>query len=102
MRTLLFRILHHPIYSGAYAYGFRPADDGSDGSRDTDVGLSPDSVGEWEVLIPDRLPAYITWDHYLTNLRRLGQNGHWKAKAHRARARLYWAACWCAGTAAAA
>src|SRR3954451_164586 len=23
-RTLLFRILHHPIYTGAYAYGFRP------------------------------------------------------------------------------
>ena len=79
-RTLLFRILHHPIYSGTYAYGFRPEEDGSDGPGVTDVGRALDPAGDWEVLIRDHLPAYITWDHYLTNLRRLGQNrAHWKA-----------------------
>lgn len=79
-RTLLFRILHHPIYAGAYAYGFRPHDDGSEGTWGTDVDPDPDPAADWEVLIRDRLPAYITWDRYLTNLRKLGRNrAHWKA-----------------------
>ena len=99
-RTLLFRILHHPIYSGTYAYSFRPHDDGPGG---IDADRDPDPAADWDVLIRDRLPAYITWDRYVNNLRRLGRNrAHWKAFGARARARRYSAACWCAGTAAAA
>ena len=30
---------------------------------------------EWEVLIRDHLPGYITWERYEANLRRLAQNG---------------------------
>jgi hypothetical protein len=29
---------------------------------------------QWEVLIPDRVPAYITWERYLANQRRLEAN----------------------------
>jgi hypothetical protein len=29
---------------------------------------------EWKVLKRDKLPAYISWDRYLANLRRLGEN----------------------------
>jgi len=35
------------------------------------VVASPD---EWQVLLKDRLPAYISWDHYEENLARLQQN----------------------------
>jgi hypothetical protein len=30
--------------------------------------------GEWHVLIKDRLPAYISWERYENNLRRLEDN----------------------------
>ena len=60
-RTLVFRILHHPIYTGAYTYGFRPDGDGSGGPRGSDVDPDPDPAAGREVLIRDRLPAYIAW-----------------------------------------
>jgi hypothetical protein len=31
-------------------------------------------MDQWEVLIPDHLPGYITWEHYEANLQRLAQN----------------------------
>ena len=31
-------------------------------------------MSEWKVLLKDRLPAYIGWEQYLANLRRLEQN----------------------------
>ena len=31
-------------------------------------------MDQWAVLIHDRLPAYITWEHYLRNQARLTQN----------------------------
>ena len=31
-------------------------------------------MSKWMVLQTDRLPAYITWDHYLANQERLRQN----------------------------
>lgn len=70
----LSQVLHHPIYAGAYAYGRRPTDPkhkpGPRGRR----GKRWVPIDEWKVLIRDRLPAYITWDHYLKNLERLKQN----------------------------
>ena len=54
------------------------------GGRPTPGGRSPGGPppaawscrwSEWEVLIPDHLPGYITWERYEANLRRLAQNG---------------------------
>jgi DNA invertase Pin-like site-specific DNA recombinase len=70
----ILAILRHPIYAGAYAYGMHRA-----GAKDPATGRA--EGGKWfvppeelPVLIRDRLPAYITWDRYLSNLRRLEQN----------------------------
>ena len=70
----LNRVLHHPIYAGVYAYGHLPRDPERKASRSGDAGQQPDPSSEWEVFLRDRLPAYITWERYLANRRRLQQN----------------------------
>ncbi len=69
----LWQMLRHPIYAGAYAFGRRPLDPKrrGPGSRAVKRWLP---MEEWKVLKRDHLPAYITWDRYLANLRRLGAN----------------------------
>ena len=66
--------LRHPFYAGAYAYGIHRA-----GTKDPATGRAEGGKwfvppGELPVLLRDRLPAYITWDRYLSNLQRLEQN----------------------------
>lgn len=58
----VMRILHHPMYAGAYAYGMHS------------TGNSFRSPDDFRVLIHDRFPAYITWEEYLANQQRLKQN----------------------------
>lgn len=69
----LWQMLRHPIYAGAYAFGRRPLDPKKrgPGCRAAKRWLP---MEEWKVLKRDVLPAYISWDRYLANLRRLGQN----------------------------
>src|SRR5262249_34054731 len=66
--------LRHPLCAGAYVYGRRPADSrrpapGRGRARQRWVPMA-----QWRVLLRDRLPAYITWDHYLENQERLKGN----------------------------
>jgi DNA invertase Pin-like site-specific DNA recombinase len=70
----ILSILRHPIYAGAYAYGMHRA-----GTKDPATGRA--EGGKWfvppeelAVLLRDRLPAYISWDQYLTNQEKLKQN----------------------------
>jgi DNA invertase Pin-like site-specific DNA recombinase len=70
----LRKILHHPIYAGAYAFGRCARSSkrrGSGAPRSTGNGRPED---EWNVLLRDRMPAYISWDRYLANRERLRQN----------------------------
>src|SRR5271157_2399353 len=68
------RILHHPIYAGAYSYGRRRVDHKKSASGGTKVKIREMPMSEWTVLQTDRMPAYITWDRYLANQERLLQN----------------------------
>jgi hypothetical protein len=68
------RILHHPIYAGAYSYGRRRVDHKKSAAGGTKVKMREMPMSEWTVLQTDRLPAYITWDRYLANQERLQQN----------------------------
>jgi excisionase family DNA binding protein len=69
------KILTHPGYAGAYAYGRTRTEryidaDGAPATRHRAVT----SPGDWQVLLIDHHPGYIDWDTYLANQRRLHSN----------------------------
>jgi DNA invertase Pin-like site-specific DNA recombinase len=71
----VYQILKLPAYAGVYAYGQRqrgqrPSRPGQDYGR----RLPPE---EWQVLLPDAWPAYISWAEYRHNQEILSQN--WQA-----------------------
>jgi DNA invertase Pin-like site-specific DNA recombinase len=80
------RILHHPIYAGAYAYGWgkkrrqrrRPsAALAGPSAVSTEENQAPGHRyphEDWDIIQRDRVPAYITWERYLANQDRLYQN----------------------------
>lgn len=72
--STLCQLLHHPIYAGAYAYGRRPCDPKAKYKVHKNRGKRWKPMAKWQVLIHNKLPAYITWDRYLTNQERLRQN----------------------------
>src|SRR5262249_28516408 len=70
-RALLWRMLHHPIYAGAYAYGRRCVDPKRTAASGGKVRMRHVPMAEWKVLHRDRLPAYISWERYLANQQQL-------------------------------
>lgn len=61
--------LHNPRYSGTYVWGRFRVD--KTGRRRTPRRLPQD---QWEVLIPDAHPGYISWSQYQLNQQRLQEN----------------------------
>jgi len=72
---MLGRMLHHPIYAGAYSWGRRRVDHKRTAASAGKLKMREMPMAEWIVLQQDRLPAYITWERYLANQQRLLQNG---------------------------
>jgi DNA invertase Pin-like site-specific DNA recombinase len=70
----LASILHHPMYAGAYSYDRRRYDARRSSGGRNKQGRARLPMTQWRVLILDRLPAYITWEQYLKNVRRLQAN----------------------------
>jgi DNA invertase Pin-like site-specific DNA recombinase len=82
----ILAILRHPIYAGAYAYGFHRPGRKNPVSGQVEGGkwfLSPEEI---RVLIQDRVPAYITWKQYLANQRRISENRSFPGSQGAARA----------------
>ncbi len=73
-RPTLMNILHHPAYAGAYSHGRRPIDARRKVPGRPGTGRRVASWEECAVLIRDHHPAYITWDQFLANQRRLTEN----------------------------
>jgi len=73
-RVTLSSLLHNPIYAGAYAYGRRPTDPRKKIPGRPSTGRTVAGIEDWEVLIKDQLPAYITWSQYERNVRQLQAN----------------------------
>jgi DNA invertase Pin-like site-specific DNA recombinase len=70
----VLKVLANPVYAGAYAFGRHRsrravAPDGSLSTRTLKVPRA-----EWETLIVDHHPGYITWDQYCANEARLAAN----------------------------
>src|SRR4051812_2544778 len=74
-RETIRHILRHPMYAGAYRYGFRPTD-----SRRQTAGRPRSGRGgglaaeDCLVFLRDRFPAYITWERFEVNQARLAAN----------------------------
>lgn len=73
-RVTLGNMLHNPIYAGAYVYGRRPTDPRKKKPGRPSTGRVSVKQEEWEVLIKDKLPAYIYWEEYERNQRQLQMN----------------------------
>jgi DNA invertase Pin-like site-specific DNA recombinase len=85
-RSTLYEMLRHPFYAGAYAYGRCPLDPTrrATGKR---AGRRNAPLEEWACLLRDKVPAYITWDQYQENRRRMAANDRGRgAKATTGRA----------------
>ena len=72
--TIVSTALHHPLYAGAYSWGRRRTRTNVDPAGRMTQCRRHRPPAEWTVLLHDRVPAYITWDQYLTNQRQLLEN----------------------------
>ena len=83
-KTLL-DLMHSPIYTGAYVYGRHESRMSFSGNarRMSIVSLPRD---QWKVFLPDRHPAYLSWEEYLKNQDKLTANRSTRATpgSHRA------------------
>jgi len=73
-RPSVSNILHNPIYTGAYVYGRRQVDPKRKKPGRPATGNKTVEFNHWEVLIKDKLPAYISWEEYERNQRQLMMN----------------------------
>jgi hypothetical protein len=73
-RATLQNLLHHPIYAGAYRYGHRAIDPRKQQPGRPATGKQFNKPEDCLVLLRDHLPAYITWERFCANVRRLDAN----------------------------
>ena len=69
--TTVRNMLTHPMYAGAYVYGRTCQNPTTRRIRDVPQRLPQD---EWQVLLKDRYPAYITWHQFEQNVAQLADN----------------------------
>lgn len=73
-RVTLLNVLHHPIYAGAYRWGHRETDPRKRVPGRPGTGRTLNAHDACRVLIRDRFAAYITWDQFEKNQRKLREN----------------------------
>ena len=73
-RQTLRNLLHHPVYAGAYTWGRRAVDPRRKVPGRPATGRQVVAAEQCQVLLKDRCPAYITWQQYEANRKRLADN----------------------------
>ena len=73
-RETLQNMLHNPAYAGYYAYGRRQVEPRRKIPGRPDTGRVVKDASEWLVLLPGRLPAYITQEEHEANIARMAAN----------------------------
>jgi hypothetical protein len=80
-------MLQHPLYAGAYVFGRKAQRtkviDGR--ARKTTGHLKP--MQEWNVLLRDHHPGYISWKEFEENQQMISENAHMQKRAARRAAR---------------
>jgi hypothetical protein len=74
-RATLQNLFANPTYAGAYVYGVRSTDRRRQKAGRPATDRRSLRAQEAEVFLPDRMPAYITWDQYRRNQAQLQSNG---------------------------
>jgi hypothetical protein len=72
--NIVHNILTNPIYAGAYAFGRTTSRVSVKGGRKHIRRGVHRPMAEWDVLIKDHHPAYITWDEFEHNLEVIANN----------------------------
>jgi len=83
----VMQILHNPLYAGAYAYGRRAQRTRIVDGRARKVSGFDKPRDEWNVLLRDNHPGYISWQDYEDNQKLLLENAHMKKRCARKSAR---------------
>ncbi len=73
-RETLRQLLRHPAYAGAYTWGRRAVDRRRAVPGQRGQGRVERPPEACAVFLPDHHPAYLSWDQYQSNLRRLKQH----------------------------
>ena len=60
----LQNLLHHPIYAGAYRWGHRKRDSRKPQPGRRSTGRTINAPEACNVLLPKRVPAYISWERF--------------------------------------
>ena len=71
---MLLSLLKNPAYAGAFAYGRRRVDRHAQVAGRYASGRTRQRRSEWQALVPDVYPAYITWEEYEQNQARIEEN----------------------------
>jgi len=74
-RVTLLNLLEHPVYAGAYRWGHRKIDPRRKKPGRRSTGRTFNRPENCEVLLRERLDAYISWEQFQANQRRLADNG---------------------------
>lgn len=83
----VMQILHNPLYAGAYAFGRKGQRTRIVDGRARKVSGFDKPREEWNVLIKDHHPGYISWQEYEENQRLVLENAHMKKNCARKSAR---------------
>jgi len=83
----VMQILHNPLYAGAYAFGRRTHRTRMVDGRARKVSGFDKPRDEWNVLLRDSHPGYISWQDYEENQKLLLENAHMKKNCARKSAR---------------
>lgn len=73
-RETLQNMLHNPIYAGYYAYGRCRVNPRRKQPGRPSTGRVVRDSDEWWVLLPDRMPAYISVEQYQANIAKMAAN----------------------------
>lgn len=83
----VMQILHNPLYAGAYAYGRKAQRTRIIDGRARKVSGFDKPLEEWNVLLRDNHPGYISWQEYEDNQKLILENAHMKKNCARKSAR---------------
>ena len=72
----IIRILHNPVYAGAYVYGQKEYDSFDRSPTNGKAKVHPRPLEEWPVCLQDVYPAYISWQQFLANQDSIRSNAY--------------------------